>query len=88
MLTVPKQSVANWLMAEYLATKYTVNEKIRLYERKYDQSWESFSHSLHAASEENFERWDDYIEWKAYRKLAEELAVKLDEIKHGNFEVA
>ena len=87
MLTVQKQSVANWLLAEYLATKHTVNEKIRLYERKYDQSWENFSHSLETATDENFDQWDDYIEWKAYQKLAEELAVKLNEVKHGNFEV-
>lgn len=88
MLIVPKQSVANWLIAECLATQHTVNEKIRLYERKYNQSWEDFSLSLHAAADEDFERWDDYIEWKAYQKLSEELTVKLNEVKHGNFEVA
>ena len=38
MLTVQKQSIANWLLAEYLATQHTVLEKTRLHERKYNSA--------------------------------------------------
>jgi hypothetical protein len=88
MITVQKQNVANWLLAEYLATSHAVNEKIRLFERKYGQTWDEFSKAVEAASEEDFAQWDDYIEWKAYIKTAKDLAFKINEVRHGNFKVA
>ena len=88
MITVQKQSVSNWLMIEYLAASHAVNEKLRLFESKYAQTWDAFSQELNASSTEDFARWDDYIEWKAYLKTADDLAVKMDEVKHGNFEIA
>lgn len=88
MITVQKQYVANWLLAEYLANAYAVNEKIRLFEQKYGQTWDEFSREVLAAPDEDFTRWDDYIEWKACVKTAEDLALKIEEVKHGNFEVA
>jgi hypothetical protein len=88
MITIQKQSVANWLLAEYLATLHTINEKIRLFERKYGQTWAEFSRKTESAKDEDFEQWEDYIEWKAYVKTAQDLAFKIGEVKHGNFEVA
>ncbi|MBE2222914.1 MAG: hypothetical protein IAF02_15320 [Anaerolineae bacterium] len=88
MITIQKQHVANWLMAEYLANSHAVNEKIRLFERKYGQTCAEFSQAVKNSSAENFNQWDDYIEWKAYVKTAEDLALKIDEVKHGNFEIA
>jgi hypothetical protein len=88
MITIQKQNVANWLLAEYLATSHAVNEKIRLFERKYGQTWDEFSKAVAAASEEDFARWDDYIEWKAYTKTAKDLTFKINEVRHGNFKVA
>lgn len=88
MITIQKQNVATWLMAEYLATLHNANEKIRLFEEKYGQPWEQFSKKIEAASVEDFTQWDDYIEWKAYIKVAQDIAFKMDEVKHGNFEVA
>lgn len=39
MIAIQKQNVANWLMVEYLATSHAVNGKIRLFERKYAQTY-------------------------------------------------
>ena len=88
MITIQKKNVANWLLAEYLATSHAVNEKIRLFERKYAKTWDEFSKETETASDEDFNQWDDYIEWKAYIKTAKDLAFKIDEVRHGNFEVA
>ncbi len=84
MITVQKQNVANWLIAEYLANVYAVNEKIRLFEQKYGQTWDEFSGEVLAASDEDFTRWDDYIEWKACVKTAEDLALKIEEFNQVN----
>jgi hypothetical protein len=88
MITVQKQHIAHRLMVEYLATSHTVNEKTRLFERKYAQTWDEFDEKMQASSAEDFGQWDDYIEWKACVKIAKELTFKIAEVKQGNFEVA
>ena len=50
MITIQKRNVANWLLAEYLATSHAVNERIRLYEQKYAQNWEEFSKEIKTLS--------------------------------------
>ena len=87
MITIQKQDVANWMLADYLANLHAVNQKLQLFERKYQQTWEEFSEEMAETSKEDFERWDDFIEWKAYVKTAEDLAAKIDEVKRGNFTV-
>jgi hypothetical protein len=80
MITIQKQNVANCLMAEYLATSHAINEKIRLFERKYAQTWDEFSKEIKVAPDEDFSQWDDYIEWKSYVKMATDL---IDEVRHS-----
>ncbi len=88
MITVKKQDVGNWLLLEYMSTLHTIHEKLRFFEIKYKQSWEEFDVEALSSMEEDFNRWDDYIEWKAYIKMDEELSTKIGEVKHGNFEIA
>ncbi|WP_240921963.1 hypothetical protein [Thermococcus sp. ES12] len=59
-----------------------IREKIRMFEEKYGMTIEEFEKKL-KSSEESFEAWDDYIEWKAYVKKLEELKSRLREIKHA-----
>jgi septation ring formation regulator EzrA len=59
-----------------------IREKIRMFEEKYGTTIEEFEKKL-KSSEESFEAWDDYIEWKAYVKKLEELKSRLREIEHA-----
>ena len=88
MLTTNKQQVGNLLMLEYLSSLHQAREKLRLFETKYHTLWEAFSKKVKSSKEENLREWDDYIEWKAYVKLAGELDRKITELRHGHFEVA
>ena len=36
------------------------------FEKKYNTGFEDFRSKVEAAEKEDFEKWDDYIEWKAY----------------------
>lgn len=74
MVTVYKQDIAEWLLMEYHAALHTVREKIRLFEQKYNLSWNDFKEQVEHTEQENFSRWDDYIEWKAQMKISEELS--------------
>ena len=43
---------------------------------------------MKTAVKEDFAQWDDYIEWKAYKKLAEEVEFKIKAVEHEHFEIA
>ncbi len=59
-----------------------IKEKLRLFEEKYGMTLEEFERRL-KSSEESFEEWDDYIEWKAYVKKLKELESRLKEIENA-----
>jgi len=88
MISVKKQDVGMWLLIEFLSTLHTVREKLRLLEQKYHQSWDAFDAQITMSVKEDFAQWDGYIEWKAYMKTADELSAKINEVRHGNFEIA
>lgn len=88
MITIDKQDVGHLLLLDYLASLHSAEEKQRLFERKYQTSLDEFSTALKASDQEDFEAWDDYMEWKAYRRVSEDLSQKIEEIKHGHFKVA
>lgn len=41
---------------------------IKGFEKKYGVLFEDFENQIKTAVKEDFEKWDDYIEWKAYYK--------------------
>lgn len=87
MIQIKKRDVANWLLLDYQAKLHAANEKLRFFENKYDQSWETFEQNIKTANKENFSQWDDYIEWKSYIKTAEEISLNIQEVKNGHFAV-
>ncbi len=88
MITIHKQEVATWVLMDCLSTLHTVREKLRLFERKYNQSWNMFEQKVKTSKKENFSKWDDYIEWKAYVRMSQDITHKIEEVRHGHFEVA
>lgn len=78
MITVNKKDIGNWLLVEYLADLHVVREKIRFFEKKYRQSWNAFETGIITSTTEDFARWDDYMEWKAYMKMNDALSQKIN----------
>lgn len=54
---------------------HIVREKIALFEEKYGKTFSEFEKEI--LSEEDFEKWDDYMEWKAYVKSLKDLEALL-----------
>ncbi len=77
-----KVSIEEIKLLAKLRTLYeldSVNSKLEQYEKKYGKTFEEFKREVEQTSEE-FEKWDDLIEWEAlveYRKI---LKKKLEEI--------
>ena len=51
---------------------HIIREKLSLFEKKYGKSFKAFEKEV--KEREDFERWDDYLEWKAYLKAYEDLS--------------
>lgn len=59
-----------------------IKEKIKLFENKYDCNFKKFEVKINQQPE-NFNLWDDYIEWKAYQKKMDEIKEKIGDIKNA-----
>jgi hypothetical protein len=65
-----------------------VKERIRSFERKHGGNLEAFEDRLRQLPED-FERWDDFIEWKAYEDSLKNLESRLKTIEDArNFRIA
>jgi predicted nucleic acid-binding Zn-ribbon protein len=65
-----------------------VKERIRSFESKHRSNLDAFEERLKHLPED-FERWDDFIEWKAYRDSLKDLESRLKKIEDAtNFRIA
>ncbi|MFP4279040.1 MAG: hypothetical protein ACLFQI_03460 [Halochromatium sp.] len=75
-MKIDKQDIGHLLLLDYLASLHSARENLRLFERKYQTSLEEFSTALKTNDQEDFEAWDDYMEWRAYQRVSEDLSQK------------
>ena len=88
MHTLSKQQVGSWILLDYLSQRQILESKIKLLSAKYNLDFKAFESQIEQATNENFEAWDDYIEWKAYNQFLTELITKIDDVKYGHFQMA
>lgn len=87
MVIINKQTIAEMLLIETLSELHQAQEKLRFFQEKYSQNFESFSNEIDT-EEENFGHFDDYMEWKAYTQLLNNLKQKIEDLKYGKFQVS
>ncbi|OQX81616.1 MAG: hypothetical protein B6D61_00460 [Bacteroidetes bacterium 4484_249] len=88
MLVIDKHRVADWMLLSYMAEQRQLHEKIVLYEKKYGLTFTEFEIKINLKETENFDEWDDFIEWQAYTNFYTQITKTIDDIKSGNFQVA
>lgn len=86
MISISQTDVVNMVRLERLARLGAVRDRIRWFEHKYACSFDEFE-IIVQTGEEDFERWDDYMEWKAYQRVRDDLQHDITELQHGNFEI-
>ncbi len=86
MQVIDKKSVADKVVMQDLSELHKVRETIRIYREKYGQSLSHFKEQM-AEQPDDFEHFDDYIDWKAAVKQKELLEQRMEDLKHGDFEV-
>lgn len=81
VLKVSKDEIKTYEKLKVISQIASVKGKIELFEKRYGCTFEKFEKDTQSKEKENFNEWDDYIEWKAYAKTLEELEAKIVEIE-------
>jgi len=79
-ITVSKEEIKTFEKLTAISQIVPIKERIRFFEKKYGCTFEMFKKEI-KQGEENFEKWDDYIEWKAYVESLKNLESKLRKIE-------
>lgn len=80
-LNVSREEIKTFEKLNVISQIAPIRDKIRYFEKKYGCTLEVFE--ARQKGEEDFERWDDYIEWKAYTEKLKDLELTLKEIEHA-----
>ena len=71
-ISISKDDIKDILIMKKKVELHNAQERIRILEGKYQKKFSEFEQWM-KESEENFNVWDDYIEWKAYERLIKDL---------------
>jgi len=79
VLEVSKSEIKEYQKLKIISEMVLLKEHIKLFEQKYGCILKEFEERIKQTAED-FESWDDYLEWKAYQRNFEELKKKIGEI--------
>ena len=82
MIEISKKEILEYEKLKLLSQITITQEKIDLYRNKYQKNLEQFEQNINS-EQENFTKYDDLIEWKAYVKSLKTLKKKLEELSNA-----
>ena len=85
-IEVKKEEVINVLRLDLISEIQALKKAIELFEKKYGKSLKEFEKEV-LEGKEDFEKWDDYMEWKAFVKLYNKLMAEKRDFDEGNIRV-
>ena len=86
MIEINKKEIKNLYKIDLLAELHITKTRLSFFQKKYNCSLEEFEKKINENTDkENFENWDDLMEWKAYEKSSQEIKEKLEEINNENY---
>ena len=81
-IEVKKEEIINVLRLDLISEIQALKKSLELYEKKYGKSLKEFEKEV-LAGEENFVKWDDYMEWKAYENTCKDRLSHLKDLKNA-----
>ena len=78
-LEIHEKEIKHYTKLKIIGDLAPIKEHVKLFEKKYGLSFNDFEKQISEESED-FEKWDDYIEWKAYQRKQIDLNKILDGI--------
>lgn len=88
MIVLEKNTTKEFELYHLLYQIHTVKDRIQFFETKYNNKFNDFKVHIEKGNKENFEEWDDYIEWKANSKLLNHLLSQKKDIENGDFKIS
>ncbi len=79
-ITVSKEEVKGFEKLKAISQIAPIKERIRFFESKYGCTLGEFKNKI-KQEKEDFEKWDEYIEWKAYIKSLRDIEAKMRDIE-------
>jgi hypothetical protein len=83
-----KTDISQYEILDLLYNYQIAKSKIELFTKKYSMDFSTFEKYINNSTIENFEEWDDYIEWKAYSRIESEKFNKMKEFKHEPYQLS
>jgi len=87
MQTITKSKVTDLLMLEMLNRKRHFEQMTEQFHRKHGIAFREFEQRVQNSVSENFEDWDDYLEWKAGHEFLADTLTAITDIRNGDFKV-
>lgn len=81
-ITISKKEIKEYEKLKIISQASLVKEKIKLFETKYNCDFKEFEEEIQS-NQEDFQKWDDFIEWKAYYRTLDDLNKKMAEIENA-----
>ena len=82
VIEISRKEIKEYEKLKIISELTMIREKNRLFEKMYECSLDEFKQRF-ANKDENFDEWDDFIEWTAYKESERNLIEKLEEIENA-----
>lgn len=82
------QNISQFEILDLLYEYQVAKTKLDLFGKKYLMDFNSFEQQIHNKSIENFNEWDDYMEWKAYSRFFKEKSKLIKELDNEYYQLS
>jgi len=87
MITISRNNITEWLLLDTYSERHIAKDKLQFFEKKHGTTFSKFENKM-KKGKENFEHYDDYIEWKAFNRIMNSVEKKINDIRNGNIKVS
>lgn len=88
MTIIESKKIKDLFFLNLMYEIHRINDRIKLFEVKYNMSFSTFEEKLKQQTKENLKEWDDYMEWKACMQMKEKYYSEKKDIADGNYTVS
>jgi len=83
VLKISKDEIKDYEKLKIISQIALIKAKIELFEKRYKSTFKDFYNDIKKAEHEDFKKWDNFIEWKAYMESLKDLEQKIKEIDNA-----
>ncbi len=86
-MTIEIETAKKYYYTDLIYELHIAEDKLSLFRNKYKMEFSEFEKSI-KKQQEDFVKWDDYLEWKSFENVYKTLLKNKKDFTDGNFKVA